>query len=85
MTAAAARRSPSSRAQLALKSESTTTPAKMRTSATTNPTRILCQRIMAGHERNGILELQYRRHRSPGGPVRKEAAMALPAVVSSEE
>jgi hypothetical protein len=48
MTAAAARRSPSSRAQLALKSESITTPAKMRTSATTNPTRILCQRSWPG-------------------------------------
>jgi MFS family permease len=48
MTAAAARRSPSSRAQLALKSESIITPAKMRTSATTNPTRILCQRSWLG-------------------------------------
>ena len=43
MTAAAARRRPSSRAQLALKSESITTPAKMMMSATTNPTRTLCQ------------------------------------------
>ena len=48
MTAATARRSPSSRAQLALKSESITTPAKIRTSATTNPTRILCQRSWLG-------------------------------------
>ena len=48
MTAAAARRSPSSRAQLALKSESFTTPAKMGTSATTNPTRILCQASWLG-------------------------------------
>ena len=44
MTAAAAKRSPSSRIQLALKSESTTTPAKIRASATASPTRILCQR-----------------------------------------
>jgi competence protein ComEA len=42
MTAAAVRRRPSSRAQLALKSESITTPAEMRISATTNPTRTLC-------------------------------------------
>ena len=48
MIAAAARRSPSSRTQLALKSESITTPVKMRTSATTNPTRILCQRSWLG-------------------------------------
>ena len=48
MTAAAVRRSPSSRAQLALKSESIATPAKMRTSATTNPTRILCQASWLG-------------------------------------
>jgi hypothetical protein len=44
MAAAAARRRPSSRAQLAVKSESITTPAKMMMSATTNPTRTLCQR-----------------------------------------
>lgn len=43
MTAAAARRRPSSRTQLALRSESITTPAKMRIRATTNPTRTLCQ------------------------------------------
>ena len=53
MAAAAARRSPSSRAQLALKSESITTPAKMRTSATTNPTRILCQRSWLGMSEEG--------------------------------
>jgi hypothetical protein len=39
MTAAAARSRPSSKAQLALKSESITTPAKMGMSATTNTTR----------------------------------------------
>ena len=38
MAAAAARRRPTSKAQLALKSESITTPAKMMMSATTNPT-----------------------------------------------
>ena len=43
MTAAAARRRPSSRTQLAMKSESITTPAKMMMSATTKPTRTLCQ------------------------------------------
>jgi hypothetical protein len=43
MTAAAAKSRPSSRAQLALKSESITTPAKMRMSATTNTTRTLCE------------------------------------------
>ena len=43
MAAAAARRRPTSKAQLALKSESITTPAKMMMSATTNPTRTLCQ------------------------------------------
>ena len=43
MTAAAGRRRPSSRAQLALKSESITTPAKMMMSATINPMRTLCQ------------------------------------------
>jgi hypothetical protein len=48
MTAAAAKRRPSSRAQLALRSESVTTPAKMRMSATTNPTRTLCQRTSPG-------------------------------------
>jgi hypothetical protein len=48
MTAATARRSPSSKAQLALKSESISTPAKMTTSATTNPTRILCRRACRG-------------------------------------
>ena len=39
MTAAAARRSPSSRAQLALKSESITTPVKTRRSVARPPTR----------------------------------------------
>jgi len=48
MTAAAARRTPTSRAQLALKSESITTPAKMMMSATTNPTRTLCQSTWRG-------------------------------------
>ena len=43
MTAAAARSRLSSKAQLALKSESITTPAKMRMSATTNTKRTLCQ------------------------------------------
>jgi hypothetical protein len=49
MTAAAARRRPSSRAQLALKSESITTPAKMMMSATTNPTGP-CANERGGHE-----------------------------------
>ncbi len=48
MTAAAARRRPTSRAQLALKSESITTPEKMMMSAITNPTRTLCQRTWRG-------------------------------------
>ena len=43
MTAAAAKRRPSSRAQLALRNESITTPAVMMMSATTNPTRTLYQ------------------------------------------
>ena len=48
MTAAAARRRPSSKAQLALNSESIITPTKMMMSATTNPTRALCQRTWRG-------------------------------------
>lgn len=52
MTAAAVRRRPSSRAQLALKSESITTPAKMMMSATTDPTRTLCQRTWRGISQN---------------------------------
>lgn len=48
MTAAAVRSRPSSRAQLALKRESITTPAKMRMSATTKPTRTLCQPTWRG-------------------------------------
>jgi hypothetical protein len=43
MTAAAAKRRPSSNAQLALRSESITTPAKIRKRATTKPPRTLCQ------------------------------------------
>ena len=51
MTAAAARRRPSSSAQLALKSESITTPAKMRISATTNDPDLVPVNV-AGHEPN---------------------------------
>jgi hypothetical protein len=50
MTAAAARRRPSSRAQLALKSESITTPAKMMTSATINIDTDPVPVNVAGHE-----------------------------------
>jgi len=44
MTAAAARRRPSSRAQLALSSESITMPTQMRMSESTNPKRSRCRR-----------------------------------------